>query len=106
MSIQTGYDAGGATTAEVFIVLIGSDGQSAPRRLHNPNGQCFMRGETNVFLLAFPYGFGQIKEIQVWHNNMGDSPGWFFLRAQVYLINKKTLFRKSKVITAPNFLFY
>ena len=88
MSIQTGYERGGSTTADVFIVLVGTEGQSTPRRLRNPNGQCFLRGETNVFLLAFPYGFGKLKEIQVWHNNTGESPGWFFLRAQVTHVNE------------------
>ena len=83
VSIQTGYESGSGTTAEVFLILIGTEGRSTPRKLHNPNGKCFLRGETNVFLLSFPYGFGHIVEIQVWHNNTGDSPGWFFLRAQV-----------------------
>ena len=93
MSIQTGYESGSATTAEVFIIIIGTNGQSTPRRLHNPKGRCFLRGETNVFLLASPYGFGPIEEIQVWHNNTGDSPGWFFLRAQVW---RQCFFRSLK----------
>ena len=66
-----------------FLQYFHAQGQSPPRKLHNPNGQCFLRGETNVFLMSFPYGYGKIKEIQIWHNNKGESPGWFLLRASV-----------------------
>ena len=81
--MQTGYYTGSATTSDVFIILIGSQGVSPPKKLHDTRGNCFCKGETDVFIMAFPYGFGMINEIQVWHNNTGDSPGWFFLQAQV-----------------------
>ena len=83
VSIKTGYYSGSSTSSDVFIILIGSDGTSTPRKLCSSKCQCFNKGETDVFILAFPYGFGKIKEIQVWHNNTGNSPGWFFLQAKV-----------------------
>ena len=83
ISVQTGYVSGCSTTSEVFIKIKGSDGTSVPRKLLNPLAQCFMKGETNVFLLSFPYGFGKIEEVEVWHNNSGESPGWFLLQIQV-----------------------
>lgn len=81
--VQTGYKSGAATTADVFIVLHGTQGETPPRKLCNPSRQCFMKGEIDVFLLTTPYGLGPLKQVEVWHNNSGSSPGWFLLLIQV-----------------------
>lgn len=44
-------------------------------------------------MLAFPYGYGTIKEIQIWHNNAGYSPGWFLLQTTVTYNYAVSIFR-------------
>ena len=82
VTMVTGHFASSGTTADIFIVIKGNEGESAPRKLSNPHAKCFQKGETNVFLLAFPSSLGTIHQIQVWHDNGGGSPGWFTLETQ------------------------
>ena len=73
-------------TARVYISLKGTEGKSFPRCLCDPRGGSFGRGETNTFLLSFPYGFGELLEVEVWHDNAGSSPGWLLVQVR-YVYN-------------------
>lgn len=83
IAVQTGFKTGSTTTSEVFIKLFGVQSDTQPRKLNNPNRKCFNKGETDTFLLAVPYSLGNIKEIEIWHNNTGASPGWFLMQVQI-----------------------
>lgn len=85
ISVETGHKSGATTTSEVFITLHGTLGETAPRKLHNSERQCFTKSGVDNFLLAVPYSLGDLKEIQLWHNNTGESPGWFHLQTVVCL---------------------
>lgn len=83
VSIQTGFDMNAATTADVFIILQGSENELAPKKLHNPNRTCFNRGEIDYFLIAAPRSVGRLESVELWHNNAGESPGWYLQQVQV-----------------------
>ena len=65
------------------MVLVGTLGETSPRKIDNPNRKCFNKGDTDSFLLSTPFSLGVIKEIEVWHNNAGNSPGWYCMQVQV-----------------------
>ena len=83
VSLQTGFYSGASTTADVFIILGGSEGETPPRHLKNPERKCFQRSDTDAFLVSSPINLGSVTEVQVWHNNTGLSPGWYLMQIQV-----------------------
>ncbi len=94
VAVQTGFVKGSGSTADVFIILMGSLGETSPRKLKNPNRKCFNKGDTDAFLLTTPFSLGVIKEIEIWHNNGGTSPGWYCMQVQVrHFYSYHTLFR-------------
>ena len=83
IKVQTGFQRGSSTTADVSLVIYGEEGESAPRRLCSNTKQCFQNGETDIFLVSVPESLGEIKEIEIWHNNAGPSPGWYCVQISV-----------------------
>ena len=83
LCIQTGFKSGAGTTSEVFVTLHGTLGESSPRQLTPSNRKCFKKGQLDNFLLAVPYGLGDLKACEIWHNNTGESPGWQLIEATV-----------------------
>jgi len=83
IGVQTGFVRGAGTTADVFIILNGALGETSPRKLKNPNRKCFNKSETDSFLLSTPFSLGVIKDIEIWHNNEGNSPGWYCMQVQI-----------------------
>ena len=89
VSLQTGFYSGASTTADVFIILGGSEGETPPRLLKNPERKCFQRSDTDAFLVSSPILLGSVTEVQVWHNNTGLSPGWYLMQIQVSFTTHK-----------------
>ncbi|XP_022800006.1 polycystin-1-like [Stylophora pistillata] len=83
ITLQTGFQQKSRTTADVFIQLFGTLGDSEPRMLKDPKRPKFGRGEIDQFLLTGPQSLGNIKEIHVWHNNAGRSPAWYLFRVLI-----------------------
>ena len=81
--MQTGYHTGCSTSADVSIIITGSGGETSPKPLQNPDRKCFNRTDTDSFLIAVPADLGALKEIEIWHNNIGSSPGWFCYQVEV-----------------------
>lgn len=67
----------------MYLRLTGTLGDSEPRLLKDPEVARFQRGAIDKFLLTSPRSLGSLREIHIWHNNAGKSPGWFFFRMQV-----------------------
>lgn len=67
----------------LILKYLGNDGESSPRELKNPERPCFQKNATDTFLFSSPYSLGSLKEIEIWHNNSGDSPGWYLMQVQV-----------------------
>ena len=78
VTIYTGsaYDAG--TTAHVSITINGSDGDLGPKLLHDPTRQCFQRSAIDTFLISSRDLIGCVSYLQIWHDNTGLAPSWFF----------------------------
>lgn len=51
--------------------------------LKDPKRAKFGRGEIDQFLLTVPQTLGSIKEIHIWHNNVGKSPAWYLFRVLI-----------------------
>lgn len=83
ITLQTGFQQKSRTTADVFIQLIGTLGDSETRMLKDPKRPKFGRGEIDQFLLTVPQSLGSIKEIHIWHNNAGRSPAWYLFRVLI-----------------------
>ena len=83
LSIQTGYQSAAGTSSELFIILHGTLGESSPRKLTPEDRKCFEKGNLDNFLMAVPYSLGDLKAIEIWHNNTGETPGWFHIETTV-----------------------
>lgn len=70
---------GSGTTANVGIIIYGEDSYSDMIVLNDSACQkmFFSRGSVNTFNVSFPRRLGQLYKIKVWHDNSGESPGWF-----------------------------
>ncbi|PFX11751.1 Polycystic kidney disease protein 1-like 2, partial [Stylophora pistillata] len=79
ISIQTGMWIGNGTTASVGMILYGEDSCSDMIVLNDPTFQksFFSRGSINTFTISLPRRLGPLYKVKVWHDNSGESPGWF-----------------------------
>uniref|UniRef100_A0A670HPV0 Polycystin family receptor for egg jelly n=1 Tax=Podarcis muralis TaxID=64176 RepID=A0A670HPV0_PODMU len=89
VTIYTGSRFGAATTANVFIQLIGQSAVSDVHCLRHPKHPTFLRGAIDTFLLTSKNDLGEVYCLQVWHNNAGSSPDWFLSRVKVENIYSK-----------------
>uniref|UniRef100_A0A2K5R3E3 Polycystin 1 like 3, transient receptor potential channel interacting n=1 Tax=Cebus imitator TaxID=2715852 RepID=A0A2K5R3E3_CEBIM len=77
IQVYTGYRRRAATTAKVVITLYGSEGQSEPHHLCDPQKTVFERGGLDVFLLTTHSSLGELHSLRLWHDNSGLSPSWY-----------------------------
>ena len=68
----TGARRNASTTANVWIVLKGIEGESQPRILMNPNHPPHRRGDVNAFLVTFDWPLGDLHSIEIGHDNSGN----------------------------------
>lgn len=77
MIIQTGPWRGSGTTANVFVLVVGEEGESSPIALIDQNKTLFTRGSTNEFLISLPERLGKLLYLKVWHDLSGINSSWF-----------------------------
>ncbi|CAH2324014.1 polycystic kidney disease 1-like 3 [Pelobates cultripes] len=82
IKVCTGHRKGAGTTSKVVVTLYGSEGQSEPHILSDPEKQVFTRGSVDVFLLKTRY-LGELHSLRLWHSNSGTSPSWYVYRVSV-----------------------
>ncbi|XP_028406520.1 polycystin-1-like isoform X2 [Dendronephthya gigantea] len=94
----TGHSAGAGTTANVCMILEGSIDETSPKIMKDPVRKKFDKSGVDTFLLAVPSSLGRLKNLRVWHDNAGESPGWFLQRilVQDMQTDKKTWFLCDK----------
>ncbi|XP_029455901.1 polycystic kidney disease and receptor for egg jelly-related protein [Rhinatrema bivittatum] len=91
VTFYTGSRFGAGTSADVFVKLIGTAGESQVHLIKCPDHQAFLRGAIDTFLLTTRNQLGDLYLLRIWHNNRGESPGWFLSRVKVeHLYSKKT----------------
>ncbi|MBN3299417.1 PK1L2 protein, partial [Amia calva] len=76
-NVQTGHRSGAGTSAKVHVTVRGSDGESDPHHLNDPEKPVFGRGGVDMFLLSTPFSLGELQSIHLWHDNSGGNPAWY-----------------------------
>lgn len=61
---------------QVTVTLLGTEGESEPHHLTDPDKPVFERGGVDMFLLTTPFSLGELKSVRLWHDNSGNNPGW------------------------------
>ena len=74
VSVTTADCKGAGTDANVFVELLGANGNSGRRPLSTSRNN-FERGKKDVFFLEMP-DLGELSAIKIGHDNAGMGPGW------------------------------
>ncbi|XP_078524933.1 polycystin-1-like protein 2 [Lissotriton helveticus] len=84
VTVYTGHRRGAATTSKVTITLYGSEGESEPHHLYDPEKPVFERGGVDIFVLTTLFPLGDLQSIRLWHDNSGERPSWYVNRVLVH----------------------
>ena len=92
ISVVTGMWKGYGTTANVGLNIFGEEGPSGGILLSDAslNKQFFSRGSVNNFTLSLPESLGPLTKINIWHDNSGVSPAWFFHQVIIHDVQNNT----------------
>ncbi|XP_053722204.1 polycystic kidney disease protein 1-like 2 [Synchiropus splendidus] len=83
LHVSTGHRHGAATSAQVTVTLIGTEGESEPHHLTDPEKPVFERGGEDMFLLTTHFSLGDLQGIRLWHDNSGSHPAWYVNKVTV-----------------------
>ncbi|XP_073691874.1 polycystin-1-like protein 2 [Garra rufa] len=83
LSINTGHRRGASTSSQVTVTLQGTEGESEPHHLTDPEKPVFERGGLDMFLLTTPFSLGELQSIRLWHDNSGQHPAWYVNKVMV-----------------------
>ncbi|XP_066504124.1 polycystin-1-like protein 2 [Hoplias malabaricus] len=84
--ISTGHRTGASTSSHVTVTLTGSEWESDPHYLTDPDKAVFERGGVDVFLLTTPVPLGELQSIRLWHDNSGNHPDWYVNKVMVQYV--------------------
>ncbi|KAL7866550.1 hypothetical protein AOLI_G00143640 [Acnodon oligacanthus] len=93
LNIQTGHRNGSGTSARVMMTLGGTEGESEPHHLSDPDKPVFERGGMDMFLLSTPFSLGELQDIKLWHDNSGGHPDWYLNRVTVQDLQSKKVWQ-------------
>ncbi|XP_019954244.2 polycystin-1-like protein 2 isoform X2 [Paralichthys olivaceus] len=83
LSVSTGHRHGASTSSQVTITLLGTEGESDPHHLTDPEKPVFERGGVDMFLLTTHFSLGDLQSIRLWHGNSGEHPAWYVNKVMV-----------------------
>ncbi|KAK6480041.1 polycystic kidney disease protein 1-like 2 isoform X1 [Huso huso] len=83
LAVYTGHRRGAGTSAKVVVTLSGSEGESDPHHLTDPEKPVFERGGVDMFLLTTPFSLGELQTVRLCHDNSGDCPAWYVVKVVV-----------------------
>ncbi|GAA6233697.1 polycystic kidney disease protein 1-like 2 isoform X1 [Lates japonicus] len=83
LNISTGHRHGASTSSQVTITLLGTEGESDPHHLTDPDKPVFERGGVDMFLLTTHFSLGDLQSIRLWHDNSGERPAWYVNKVMV-----------------------
>uniref|UniRef100_A0A8B9JBS6 Polycystic kidney disease 1 like 2a n=1 Tax=Astyanax mexicanus TaxID=7994 RepID=A0A8B9JBS6_ASTMX len=83
VNVTTGHRLGASTSSQVTVTILGSEGESEPHHLTDPDKPVFERGAVDMFLLSTPFNLGDLQSIRLWHDNSGTHPAWFVNKVMV-----------------------
>ncbi|KAE8297039.1 Polycystic kidney disease protein 1-like 2 PC1-like 2 protein Polycystin-1L2 Precursor [Larimichthys crocea] len=78
LNFNTGHRHGASTSSQVTITLLGTEGESEPHHLTDPEKPVFERGGVDMFLLTTHFSLGDLQSIRLWHDNSGAHPAWIW----------------------------
>ena len=100
---------GNGTTANVGLVIYGSNGSTGDISLTDPQLEkdFFSRGSINSFTLCMQEPLGSVERIRIWHDNSGRNPAWFLMQVLVIelVTEEKAHFVANRYLTALRFFF-
>ncbi|XP_014843096.1 PREDICTED: polycystic kidney disease protein 1-like 2 isoform X1 [Poecilia mexicana] len=83
LTVNTGHRHSASTSSQVTITLLGTEGESEPHHLADPEKPVFERGGVDMFLLTTHFSLGDLQSIRLWHDNSGDHPAWYVNKVTV-----------------------
>ncbi|XP_036950669.1 polycystic kidney disease protein 1-like 2 isoform X1 [Acanthopagrus latus] len=83
LTFSTGHRHGAATSSQVTITLLGTEGESEPHHLTDSEKPVFERGGMDMFLLTTHFSLGDLQSIRLWHDNSGAHPAWYVNKVMV-----------------------
>ncbi|XP_070762062.1 polycystin-1-like protein 2 [Enoplosus armatus] len=83
LNFSTGHRHGASTSSQVTITLLGTEGESEPHHLTDPEKPVFERGGVDMFLLTTHFSLGDLQSIRLWHDNSGAHPAWYVNKVMV-----------------------
>ncbi|XP_076879791.1 polycystin-1-like protein 2 isoform X2 [Brachyhypopomus gauderio] len=83
VTICTGHRRGASTSSQVAVTLVGSEGETEPHHLTDPDKLLFERGAVDMFLLTTPFSLGELQSVRLWHDNSGKHPAWYVNKVMV-----------------------
>ncbi|KAL1007239.1 hypothetical protein UPYG_G00083860 [Umbra pygmaea] len=83
LNVSTGHRRGASTSSQVTVTLLGTEGESEPHHLTDPDKPLFERGAVDTFLLTTPFSLGELQSIRLWHDNSGGHPAWYINKVMV-----------------------
>ncbi|XP_054627000.1 polycystic kidney disease protein 1-like 2 [Dunckerocampus dactyliophorus] len=83
LTVSTGHRHGAATSSQVTLTLLGTEGESEPHHLTDLAKPLFERGGEDIFLLTTHFSLGELQGIRLWHDNSGTHPAWYVNKVTV-----------------------
>ncbi|XP_033100141.1 polycystic kidney disease and receptor for egg jelly-related protein-like [Anneissia japonica] len=78
----TGVRMGSGTSANVFFILNGEQGQTGIRAVKDKKRSILQRSSIDSFLMTVPSCLGTLVHLRIWHDNSGNAK-WFLSRVTV-----------------------
>ena len=76
LTVLTGMMNNAGTTAKVFMIMFGDEGETKAHGLEDKHVDLFQVGSENWFLVACKRCLGNLKTLIVWHDCSGMFPTW------------------------------
>uniref|UniRef100_A0A3Q3NL01 Polycystic kidney disease protein 1-like 2 n=1 Tax=Labrus bergylta TaxID=56723 RepID=A0A3Q3NL01_9LABR len=76
LNLSTGHRHGASTSSQVTITLQGTEGESEPHHLTDPEKPVFERCGVDMFLMTTHFSLGDLQSIRMWHDNSGAHPAY------------------------------
>nr|XP_046201047.1 polycystic kidney disease protein 1-like 2 [Oncorhynchus gorbuscha] len=89
LNVQTGSRRGAGTSANVTVKLLGTQGESEPHHLSDPDKPVFERRGVDLFLVTTPFPLGELTGIQLCHDNSGGHPSWYLNKVTIQDLQRK-----------------
>ncbi|XP_063722696.1 lipoxygenase homology domain-containing protein 1-like isoform X2 [Symsagittifera roscoffensis] len=81
--LNTGSGKGSGTSANVFLTLFGSQGDTGEHNLRKMKPNAFSKGSEDEFIIENVGSIGTLERLRVGHDNSGLAPGWYLLSVTV-----------------------